>query len=167
MEQAQGDDRSSKLDPRSVVAARLTGGIVLVCVALPTLVGVGLTSLFSPWNTGQKIGLFVAWVGLIGLWAVTAFFVPALRYRATRYRVDDRGLTIRRGILWRTVTSVPKSRVQHTDVLQGPLQRQFELATLVIHTAGTQDASVSLSGLAHHTALPIRDFLIGGGHDGV
>ena len=98
-------------------------------------------------------------------WAIAAFFLPALRYRATWYRVDERGLTIRRGIVWRSVTSVPKSRIQHTDVVQGPLQRQFDLATLIIHTAGTQDASVSLSGLAHRTALPIRDFLIGGGHD--
>ena len=167
MDHPQDDDRSSRLDPRSVVAARLTGGIVLVCVALPTLVGVGVTALVSPWNAGQKIGLFVAWIGLTGLWAVTAFFLPALRYRTTRYQVDERGLTIRRGILWRSVTSVPKSRVQHTDVLQGPVQRQFELATLVIHTAGTQDASVSLSGLAHQAAIPIRDFLIGGGQDGV
>ena len=158
-------DRASSLDPRSVVASRLTGGIILACVAFPTLLGVGIIALTAPWHTGEKIGLFVVWVGLTGLWAVSAHFLPELRYRATRYQVDERGLTIRRGILWQSVTSVPKSRVQHTDVLQGPLQRQFELATLVIHTAGTQDAAVSLSGLAHRTALPIRDFLIGGGDD--
>ena len=164
MEQEQDGDRSSRLDPRSVVAARVAGGIALACVALPTLLGVGVIALTAPWNAGLKIGLFVVWVGLIGLWTVAAFFLRELRYRTTGYRVDERGLTIRRGIFWRSVTSVPKSRIQHTDVLQGPLQRQFELATLVIHTAGTQDASVSLSGLAHRTALPIRDLLIGGGH---
>ena len=66
------------------------------------------------------------------------------------------------GIFWRSETFVPRTRVQHTDVVQGPLQRLFELATLIVHTAGTQDASVGLGGLSYETALPIRDFLIGG-----
>ena len=155
----------SRLDPRSVVAARVTGAIVLAGFALPSLLGVVVTTLTAAWPAGQRVGLLVAWVGVTGLCAVTVYFLPELRFRTTRYRVDERGLTICRGILWRSVTSVPKSRVQHTDVLQGPLQRQFELATLVVHTAGTQDAFVALSGLAHRTAVPIRDFLIGRGHD--
>ena len=165
MEREPDGEQSSRLDPRSVVASRLAGGIVLAAVAFPSLMVVAATALTSPWPTGQKIGLLIAWLGFMGLWAVTAYQLPELRYRVTRYQLDERGLTIWRGILWRSVTSVPKSRVQHTDVLQGPLQRQFELATLVVHTAGTQDASVSLSGLAHRTALPIRDVLIGGGDD--
>ena len=66
---------------------------------------------------------------------------------------------------WRSEISVPKSRVQHTDVSQGPLQRRFGLATLVLHTAGTQHAAVSLSGLSHEAALQIRDYLIEGGPD--
>ena len=90
-----------------------------------------------------------------------------MRYRYIRYRTDENGFTIRRGVLWRGVTSIPKARVQHTDVVQGPIQRRFGLARLVIHTAGTQDASVSLSGLSYEKALLIRDFLIErDGHDG-
>ncbi len=58
---------------------------------------------------------------------------------------------------------MPRSRVQHTDVSQGPLERRFDLATLVLHTAGTQHAAVSLGGLSHKAALAIRDYLIEGG----
>ena len=90
---------------------------------------------------------------------------PALSYRYTAYRVSERGMRIRRGVVWRTVSSVPRSRVQHTDVSQGPIERMFGLATLVIYTAGTHHASVLLSGLAHDTALRIRDHLIAGGED--
>ena len=161
MQQALDDERSSRLDPRSVIAGRIAGGIVLSCVAFPTLITVGIVALTTPWDAMRKVGLGVAWLGLIGLWAVCAFSLPELRYRVTRYRVDERGLIIRRGIFWRSITSVPKSRIQHTDVVQGPLQRQFQLATLIVHTAGTQDASVSLDGLAHQTATLIRDLLIG------
>ena len=65
-----------------------------------------------------------------------------------------------RGVVWRAETSIPKARVQHIDVVQGPIHGRFGLAELVIHTAGTQDASVSLGGLPHGRALGIRDFLI-------
>ena len=86
-----------------------------------------------------------------------------MRYRHVRYRLDAHGVTIRRGVVWRTVTSVPTSRVQHTDVSRGPLERYFDLATLVVHTAGTRDASVSLSGLGHRAALALRDRLMEAG----
>ena len=153
-------DPNLPLDPRSVVAARITGAIALAIVAFPTLVGVGLTALIASWHIGQKLGLLTLWIGVMGVLAVTVVTWPALRFRYTRYRVDENALTIARGVIWRSVTSVPTSRIQHTDVLQGPLQRQFGLATLIVHTAGTQDAAVSLSGLAHRDALPLRDSLI-------
>ncbi len=55
--------------------------------------------------------------------------------------------------------------MQHTDVSQGPIERLFELSTLIIYTAGTEHASISLGGLARETAFLIRDHLIEGGVD--
>jgi membrane protein YdbS with pleckstrin-like domain len=52
--------------------------------------------------------------------------------------------------------------VQHTDVSQGPLQRRYGLATLTVHTAGTENAQVQLPGLPHDVALSIRDHLLPG-----
>ena len=90
---------------------------------------------------------------------------PAVRYRHISYRVDTTGIRIRRGVVWRSETSVPRSRVQHTDVARGPIERSFGLATLIIHTAGTENASVTLSGLAESDAYPIRDYLLESGDD--
>ena len=53
--------------------------------------------------------------------------------------------------------------MQHTDVSQGPLERRFGLATLVVHTAGTAHASVELPGLQHAVAIEVRDFLVTAG----
>lgn len=55
---------------------------------------------------------------------------------------------------------MPRSRVQHTDVSQDPIERGFGLGTLVIYTAGTDHARVDLSGLEQATALRIRDYLL-------
>ena len=90
---------------------------------------------------------------------------PAVEYRHASYRVDANGLEIRRGVYFRAVTNVPRSRVQHTDVAQGPLQRRFGLATLIVHTAGNDSAVVELPGLTHDTALAIRDHLLPGRSD--
>ena len=153
-------DGDQSLDPRSVTAARLTGAILTTVVALPAFVGLGIATVAAPWSDGLKIVLLVGWAVLTGAAATVSYVWPDARYQRTRYRVDRHGLTIRRGIFWRSETFVPRSRIQHTDVLQGPLQRQFELATLVVHTAGTQDASVPLGKLSYQAALQIRDLLI-------
>jgi membrane protein YdbS with pleckstrin-like domain len=92
--------------------------------------------------------------------AAWAWFWPPVRYRHTSYSVDDQGIMIRSGVVWRKVVSVPRSRVQHTDVSQGPIERGLDLATLIIHTAGTQNASIELGGLSKEIAFAVRDYLI-------
>ena len=77
--------------------------------------------------------------------------------------VDDLGIEIRRGVFWRAVVNIPRSRVQHTDVSQGPLERRFGLGTLVVFTAGTDHAKVSLQGLEYDLALRIRQHLLPSG----
>ncbi len=82
-------------------------------------------------------------------------------YRRYSYRVDESGLEIRRGVLWHSVINIPRSRVQHTDVSRGPLERFFGIASLSIHTAGTSNATVLLPGLEARRALWIRNHLLG------
>ena len=83
-----------------------------------------------------------------------------IAYRHASYKVDGQGIEIRRGVFWRTIINIPRSRVQHTDVSQGPLERTHELGTLVVYTAGTDHARVDLHGLAHARALRIREHLL-------
>ncbi len=112
-------------------------------------------------NTGfSLIGLAAAaggWLVFSGLLAWHAQAWPEIAYRHASYKVDGQGIEIRRGVFWRTIINIPRSRVQHTDVSQGPLERTHELGTLVVYTAGTDHARVDLPGLAHARALRIRD----------
>ena len=158
------DGRYHPLDPRSVVAARITGAIAAGAVSLPILLAVLAAAIAVPLGMARALTMLGAWAAAAAVLAVWCYAWPGVRYRRLQYRLDRQGLTIRRGVVWRSVTSVPKSRVQHTDVSQGPLQRAFDLATLVVHTAGTQDSSVPLGGLTHGIALRIRDYLIDAGH---
>jgi uncharacterized protein len=92
------------------------------------------------------------------LWADAAF-------ARTRYRLDATGLEIHRGVFWRTQTRVPRTRVQHTDINRGPIDRRLGLAALKVYTAGTRMASVDLDGVGDARALELRDALLAGADD--
>lgn len=87
-----------------------------------------------------------------------------LRFARTRFRLDEQGLEIHRGVWWRSRLRVLRSRVQHTDVHQGPLDRRWGLADLTVFTAGTESAAIRLAGLPAERALALRDALLQG-HD--
>lgn len=100
------------------------------------------------------------WLVLTLLLALPPLFWPPVAYRHSSYRRDREGLHLRRGVLWRSQIAVPSSRIQHTDVSQGPFERMYGLATLTVHTAGNHYAAVSLPGLEYEQAVALRDDLL-------
>ncbi len=121
---------------------------------LPMLFGRADGALWLP------LMLSALWPVLVAALAWRAHVFPELHYRHTTWRIDDVGLTIRTGVIWRMEISVARSRVQHIDVSQGPMERRFGLATLSVYTAGTEHSQVSLDGLEHGVALTARDALL-------
>ena len=87
------------------------------------------------------------------------FIYQGAAFRHFSYTMNDFGLYINRGVFWRRKIIVPRNRVQHTDVVQGPLERRYELAELIVHTAGTRNASVKLPGILHTDAEKLRESL--------
>jgi uncharacterized protein len=82
------------------------------------------------------------------------------RWLYTHWRLDDDGFRLRKGKWWQTEVFVPRSRVQHLDIHNGPMERKRGLATLVIHTAGTQSHALKQPGFSLQTATALRDALI-------
>jgi membrane protein YdbS with pleckstrin-like domain len=163
---ADGVERS--LDPRSVALDQAVGWIFTGSLSSGLLVVLVIVS-FAAYVPGRPmLFLTLLWAaGSLGL-AWWTYRWPEVEYRHASYKVDERGIEIRRGVFWRRVISVPRSRVQHTDVSQGPMERGRGLGALVIYTAGTDYARVELGGLDYATALRIRDHLLaGGGGDAV
>ncbi|WP_233571937.1 PH domain-containing protein [Halosegnis longus] len=69
------------------------------------------------------------------------------RYRAWWYAVQADSLHLSRGVLTRVHTVVPFVRVQHVDVSRGPLERALGLSSVVVYTAGSRGADVTIPGL--------------------
>ena len=92
-------------------------------------------------------------------------FLLGWRY-ATRYaalyagmHLAD-GVLIRRGVWWRAEIFVPRARIQHTEVNQGPLDRRWGMASVSLHTAGTRLEHIVLPGLPRAIAEQLRDTLL-------
>ena len=149
------------LDPRSIHVQRIGGWIFTAIVAVVSLVGGSISLLAAEdhpvWLRGLLPFLWLAGISLL-VWHTHRW--PPLEYRHTSYRVDALGIEIRKGVYWREIIHVPRSRVQHTDVSQGPVERRYSLGTLVIYTAGTDYAKVDLAGLEHGVALRLRNHLL-------
>jgi membrane protein YdbS with pleckstrin-like domain len=136
------------LDPRvryvwvvqALVTATVLGGIV-------GGIGFALERVFWP---GVAAFLLVAVVSV-------AFAVA--RYRIWRYQVRTDSLFLDRGVLTRTRTVVPYVRIQHVDSNRGPVERGAGLATVVVYTAGSRGADVTIPGLTPEDAEELQDRL--------
>ena len=150
------------LDPQQIHVDRISN-LISLAVAAAIGVGVAIPVIISALMRGSLIWmvpvLCAAAIPALACLAA-AIYWPRWKYRNASWRLTGSGLEIRRGVLWKHQISVPLARVQHADVSQGPLQRRFDLGTLAVHTAGTQNASVVLEGLNHATAIRLRDLII-------
>ena len=107
--------------------------------------------------------LVVAIGGMLLMWRW-----PPLSYRYLRFGVDETGIAIESGVIWRSRIALPRVRIQHTDVSQGPLERRYGIGTLKLYTAGSRHTRIELPGLNHDEALALRDALLAeGGASGV
>ena len=91
--------------------------------------------------------------------ATLVYLYQGAAYKRFSYAMNDYGLYINQGVIWQRKIIVPRNRVQHTDVAQGPLMRKYGLAELTVHTAGTRNASVKLPGIKHDLAEELRESL--------
>jgi membrane protein YdbS with pleckstrin-like domain len=150
MDPASDAVQLSPLDPRVRTLWRVAA---LPAALIATLAAVGFDVAFTP--LGVPGGLTVLVGGVAFALAGT---LPGVRYRLWRYALRPRDLWIRHGIITVTVSVIPYRRLQFVDTRQGPLDRLFGLAQLVVHTAAP-GTSGRLPGLDAAEAEQLRERL--------
>ena len=149
------------LPPEAATTAMFGGA------AFGLLFGAG-AAFFIGWPllTAQNLLDLAWWQGLAAmsvLWLLigaAGAFVAYRRWKATAWKLDETGLHLRRGRMWRKEVLVPRSRVQHLDIERGPIERRYGLATLIVHTAGTRQHALRVAGLPDADAVGLRDALV-------
>lgn len=95
---------------------------------------------------------------------LSAFVLGYVRYRAWRYTLRDDHAYLEHGIFVKVRTMVPYVRVQHIDTRRTVTDRVLGLSRLVIYTAGSRGADVTIPGLlpedAEDMQKKLRDLAI-------
>ncbi len=121
---------------------------------------------------GIFVSFFMGWpIAVLAVLVSIGIVLLSRRYgvaylRTFRCVLLPDGLLLKRGVVWQSETFIPRPRIQHTDVNEGPIARHFGIATLKIFTAGTHVTDLEVEGLPKESALALRDRLLGrDGHD--
>lgn len=96
-------------------------------------------------------------VGLLA--AILGGAHAVLRFRRWRFEIQDDALFLVRGVVTQVDTSVPYVRLQHTDTQRGPIERLAGLSSVVVYTAGTRGADITIPGLRPERATELREQL--------
>lgn len=138
-----------RLNPR--VRLEWLVGVVIGGVVVGGVAGAGLVvGLDRSPLAGLALGGLVLLLGLVHL---------VYRYRVWRFEVRGEELYIRRGVLTQVRTLVPYVRVQHVDSRRGPVERTLGLASVVVYTAGSRGADVTIPGLTPERADELQNEL--------
>lgn len=144
------------VDPRAVKVWRLNAlgsGFLIVLISAVGAIVLSV-SVRALWPLAAAILLIILVLEIIYI-----FMYPPAYYRRLRYWVDDTGIRIQNGVFWRSMVSLPRVRIQHSDVSQGPMQRRYGIATLKLYTAGSQFTRIELDGLEYNVAVALRNQL--------
>ncbi|GGE85199.1 PH domain-containing protein [Sphingomonas prati] len=138
------------LDPRQVAVLRVRG--IANAAALLVAAGIAEVALFA---NDIPSGIVAGLALIVAAWLI--LLAPRRAWQRWSHAFTTQELHVASGWLTQVHTIVPVARVQHIDLAQGPVERRYGVATLVLHTAGTDHSRVTVPGLARADAESIRD----------
>jgi uncharacterized protein len=147
------DVQFEKLDPAyKKVNIYITAIIFAIILMAYLIVGIFVGVLFQfPW-----LLLFGAvWSILTGLFILLA--VKGYDYEG--FAVREKDILYQSGIFFRSTLIIPFNRVQHCEIVHGPIDRIFGLAELSLFTAGGSSSDLSIPGLAQDKASALKYFI--------
>lgn len=104
------------------------------------------------------LGWTYVWIFLVSnaLWMAPTFLLIPAYYRSIEYELGDEEVVVRKGIITKSVKTVPYRAVTNVEVTRGPLDRRLGIASIAVHTAGYSSQSgpeVRLSGLEDYEGV--------------
>jgi len=140
----------SSLPPRSRNKELLVNIIAVCVVSIACWVG---------WMFTAHL-FFNVLIGFVQLLLVFFVYIDYKAFSFKKYRVRESDVLYQKGFLFRKITLIPFNRIQHIEMTQGPIERQYNLATLVFFTAGGMSSDMEIGNLDADEAIRVREELI-------
>ena len=88
------------------------------------------------------------------------FILAPNRCARTRYLLREQDINLQKGFMFWQLVSIAHNRIQHLEVRQGPVERHYGLASLIIYTAGTLGSDLIIPGLTLAQAQQLKSQLL-------
>lgn len=99
-------------------------------------------------------------IPLFLLFGCFSFYVIWKGFYKKGYALREKDIVYKEGLFWKSQTTVPYSRIQHCEVKQGPIERTFDISSLLIFTAGGNASDLSIPGLEPQDADRLKKFVL-------
>ena len=114
---------------------RLTDALVSTAV-LFALIGLLFVDTYYQWSSWIGIVLYVLMAVTIISALIECTVLPVYRQKTWRYEIDAKCIQLKHGAFMRTHLIIPIEKIYFVKTSQGPLSKQYGLATVKIGTIG-------------------------------
>ena len=137
----------------------LSSSIFLLVI---TIFFIGTYSFFKE-EYSQNYDLKPAQIILLSLYALIAiytFLMSFYNFKLRGYALRENDIIYKKGVLVQTLATIPFNRVQHCEISQGPIDRLFNLNSLLVFTAGGQGSDMRIVGLDSDEAAQLKEYIV-------
>lgn len=111
----------------------------------------------------KEVEIPPSWIILVvAIWLVlfTISIIYVIKsYHYEGYALREKDIMYKSGIFFKSVTIIPFNRVQHCEIQQGPIERYFNLGSLLLYTAGGSSSDLIIKGLIYSKAQILKEFI--------
>lgn len=106
----------------------------------------------------EELNLLVFFIltGSVNLLIVYSFLLVKLGFPRKGFLLREKDLSYKTGFFFFSITTIPLSRIQHVELIQGPLAKRFHVASLKVYTAGGNMSDLSIPGIQEDEAEQLR-----------
>jgi membrane protein YdbS with pleckstrin-like domain len=113
----------------------------------------GLCAIPLVLNWGDQTSFYILAAAFSVFFTSLLIRIP-LYHQSLKYCVDDDLLKLERGYFWKEEITIPYSKITSMDVIQGPIERLFNLCQIHLQTASSgglqsNEAQMRLTGIRH------------------
>ncbi len=121
----------------------------IITWAILLVLGIIFLAVLSIEVSVQVVGVSI--LGWIVIMIPVIIWIPAA-FHALEYYIDDEGVKMKGGVVWKKHVTVPYSKITNVDITQGPLQRYYNIGTIHVQTAGAggkqgEKAELKINGI--------------------
>ena len=124
-----------------------------IIISIPVFVAIYITDLTdkNPYVFEFYVAAIIAFIAIV-LLGYLGFYKKA-------YALREKDVSYKRGLIFNAITTVPLSRIQHSELVRGPLDRMLGLSSVKIYTAGGSSSDITIPGLTVKIAENLRAFI--------